>query len=165
MPIFLDTRGRSKLAIAICARCSIKMSIDDLMPDPNAPGLLVCKDDLDELDPYRLPPAATEDVTLEWARPDVDIDTPGPTPVYTNQIDGIAQIQFTYTWQPLAAYLKGASITPQNVNDPNVTLPQYEFIALQAGTSDIAPPIWPTSPGVTVLDGSVIWLNYGIFPN
>ena len=78
MSVFLDTRGRSKLAIAICARCSCKFPWDELVSDPNAPGLMVCRDDLDQLDPYRLAPRETEDITLEWARPDVSIADQGP---------------------------------------------------------------------------------------
>lgn len=75
MSIYLDTRGRTHLSIAICDRCQRKFAWDDLMSDPNSPGLRVCKDDLDQLDPYRLPARQTEMITLPWARPDVDIAT------------------------------------------------------------------------------------------
>lgn len=73
MPVFLDTRGRSSLGIAICGRCSRKFPIDELYADPNVPGLRVCRDDLDHLDPYRLPPRATEDITLRFPRPDTPL--------------------------------------------------------------------------------------------
>lgn len=76
MSIWLDTRGRSTLAVAICGRCSRKMSLDDLYPDPNAPGLLVCEKDLDVFDPWRLPPRQTEDITLRNPRPDVPLTVP-----------------------------------------------------------------------------------------
>lgn len=74
MPVFLDTRGRSTVAIAICGRCSRKFPYDELMPDPNYPGLRVCKDDLDEYDPYRLPARQTEDISLRFPRPDTPLE-------------------------------------------------------------------------------------------
>ena len=75
MGIFLDTRGRSTLGIGICARCSRKMSLDDLYSDPNAPGLRVCKADLDVLDPYRLPARQPDRIVLPFVRPDISIAT------------------------------------------------------------------------------------------
>lgn len=73
MPIFLDTRGRSTLGIGLCQRCSRKMSLDDLTSDPNFPGLMVCKDDIDQFDPYRLPARQPETITLRFVRPDEDL--------------------------------------------------------------------------------------------
>ncbi len=75
MPLYLDTRGRSTLGIGLCARCSRKMSLDDLQSDPNFPGLMVCEADLDEFDPYRLPARETEQITLRFVRPDESIAT------------------------------------------------------------------------------------------
>lgn len=74
MPVFLDTRGKSTIAIAICGRCSRKFPYDELMPDPNYPGLRVCKEDLDQYDPYRLPARQTENITLRFPRPDVPLE-------------------------------------------------------------------------------------------
>ena len=74
MSIFLDPTGRSTYGIGLCGRCSIKMSIEDLYSDPNSPGLMVCKNDLDELDPYRLPARQTEIITLKFTRPDVPLE-------------------------------------------------------------------------------------------
>lgn len=76
MPIFLDTRGKTTLGIGICARCSRKMSLDDLHQDPNYPGLLVCLADKDEFDPWRLPARAPDRIALRFVRPDVTL-TPG----------------------------------------------------------------------------------------
>lgn len=76
MPLFLNTRGRSTLGIGICGRCSRKMSLDDLGPDPNAPGLMVCAADRDQLDPYRLPARQTEDIGLPFRRPDTPLTVP-----------------------------------------------------------------------------------------
>lgn len=73
MPLFLDTRGRRTLGIGICARCSIKMSLEDLYPDPNSPGLRVCRDDLDNFDPWRLSPRNADQITLEYPRPDIPL--------------------------------------------------------------------------------------------
>lgn len=43
------------------------------MPDPNFPGMRVCKDDLDNFDPWRLPARQTENIALRFPRPDVSI--------------------------------------------------------------------------------------------
>jgi hypothetical protein len=43
------------------------------MPDPNFPGMRVCKDDLDNFDPWRLPARQTENISLRFPRPDVSI--------------------------------------------------------------------------------------------
>lgn len=75
MAVFLDTTGRSTLAVAICGRCSRKFPYDELMPDPNVPGLRVCREDLDEYDPYRLPARQTEDISLRFPRPDVPLES------------------------------------------------------------------------------------------
>lgn len=75
MARFLDTRGRSTLGIGLCARCSRKFSLDDLAPDPNYPGLMVCRADRDDFDPYRLPARQPDNITLRFVRPDTDIGT------------------------------------------------------------------------------------------
>lgn len=74
MSIFLDPRGRSTYGVGLCARCSKKMFLEELFPDPNSPGLMVCKEDLDVLDPHRLPARQTEQITLPFNRPDLNID-------------------------------------------------------------------------------------------
>ena len=75
MGLYLDTRGMAYQGIGICDRCSRKFPIVELMPDPNYPGLRVCREDVDELDPYRLPARQTERITLPFVRPDVNIAT------------------------------------------------------------------------------------------
>jgi len=77
MPIYLDTRGNSILSVGICDRCNRKMAYVDLMPDPNFPGMRVCKEDLDNYDPWRLPAIQPENISLRHPRPDVSIAT-GP---------------------------------------------------------------------------------------
>jgi len=48
-----------------------------LYPDPNFPGMRVCKEDLDNFDPWRLPAIQTENIALRFPRPDTQIAT-GP---------------------------------------------------------------------------------------
>jgi hypothetical protein len=74
MPIFLDTRGYSDIAIAVCDRCKMKRPHADLSKDPNFPGLMVCNLGCkDEFDPYRLPARKTERITIRFPRPDVSV--------------------------------------------------------------------------------------------
>lgn len=75
MPAYLNTRGKSTLGIGICGRCSRKFSLDDLYSDPNYPGLMVCRVDMDDYDPYRLPARQPEKIALRFARPDTPIAT------------------------------------------------------------------------------------------
>jgi hypothetical protein len=75
MPRYLNTRGHTTLAIGICGRCSIKMPLDKLLPDPNYPGLLVCEKDRDQYDPYRLPARQPDNILLPFLRPDVPLAT------------------------------------------------------------------------------------------
>ena len=73
MSVYLDTRGNSVLSVAICDRCNRNMAYVDLYPDPNFPGMRVCKEDLDQYDPWRLPALQTENIALRFPRPDVSI--------------------------------------------------------------------------------------------
>lgn len=76
MPVYLDTRGNSVLSVAVCDRCNRKFAYTELMPDPNFPGMRVCKDDLDKFDPWRLPARQTENISLRFPRPDVSVAMP-----------------------------------------------------------------------------------------
>ena len=82
MPVFLDTRGHETLGIGICDRCSRKFPLDELYSDPNTPGLKVCRDDIDDYDPYRLPARKTEDISLRFVRPDVPLTDLQPGAVH-----------------------------------------------------------------------------------
>jgi hypothetical protein len=76
MAIFLDTRGYSDIAIAICDRCKMKRPHAELSKDPNFPGLMVCEQGCkDQFDPYRLPARKTERINLRFPRPDVSVAT------------------------------------------------------------------------------------------
>jgi hypothetical protein len=70
MPLFIDTTGNATLGIALCSRCSMKFPLGELQPDPNSPGLMVCKADRDQYDPWRLAARTTENITLPFVRPD-----------------------------------------------------------------------------------------------
>lgn len=73
MSIFLNTTGKPSLGIGLCDRCKKKFPIDELKPDRDNPGLLVCFKDNDEVDRYKLPPRVPENVTLRQIRLDTDI--------------------------------------------------------------------------------------------
>ena len=146
MPMYIDTRGRNPISIGICARCGLKYPLADLMPDPNSPGLLVCEDDLDQFDPYRLPARETEKITVDNPRPDVSVAVSGPT-----------------IWAASTGYAQGATTVPVNPDADTTTLPIYQFVALNAGTSGATAPTWPSKTGVTVVDGSITWICLGIY--
>ena len=79
MPRFINTRGQPTLGISLCARCSRKLPLAELSPDPNSPGLMVCRRDKDHFDPYRLPPRQPDQIVLPFVRPDTDLaDLPSP---------------------------------------------------------------------------------------
>jgi hypothetical protein len=87
MPVFLDTRGYSDIAIGICDRCRMKRPHAELSRDNNFPGLMVCEQGCkDDFDPYRLPARKTEKITIRFPRLDADIAV-DPNYVPPNQID------------------------------------------------------------------------------
>lgn len=160
MPKFLDTKGRTKIAIAICGRCSRKFPYDELVDDPNFPGLRVCPEDRDNLDPWRLPARETEDITLEYPRPDSPISDFGHTALFGQgalnpDVAGAPLLAEPVTslgparpWQPNTWYNKGETITPQNVDDKDVNLPQPWLVCMVSGLSGSVPPEFPTKTGV-----------------
>jgi hypothetical protein len=70
MSLYLDTSGETTYTIGLCARCSKKFPLSQLLVDPNSPGLRVCRADVDQYDPYRLAARAAERVTPDFVRPD-----------------------------------------------------------------------------------------------
>lgn len=90
MPIFLNTRGLSSLAIGVCDRCRMKRAYVNLGPDPNFPGLRVCDQGCrDEYDPYRLPARKTERINLRFPRPDLSVAV-DPAAIITTGYGGYA---------------------------------------------------------------------------
>lgn len=231
MPKYLDTSGNSTLGIGICARCSLKFPLGELHPDPNAPGLLCCTDDLDVLDPYRLAPKKPDPITLMYARPDVKL-YPGPVqyPVdrmqaalsvnseerttaqaisdgaagldaeeaiegdplaalYAGQTDpqtidgatsilgvevgtddGIAvaaevtQANVSTPWKANRYYPINTQVTPVNpVGEEAAGLEIYVFACVVPGLSGATAPTWTTYPGTVVSDGTVTWINMGLY--
>lgn len=80
MSLYISTFGNASLAIGICDRCKRKFALSDLESDPNVPGLRVCRDDVDDYDPYRLPPRDVEEITLEYPRPETPLVTTSVAP-------------------------------------------------------------------------------------
>lgn len=75
MSRFIDPTGESTYGLALCGRCSRKFKLGELLSDPNSPGLMVCRDDVDNYDPYRLAPRDNDQITLPFVRPDTSIPT------------------------------------------------------------------------------------------
>jgi len=123
MPVYLDTRGNSVLSVAVCDRCNRKFPYVELMPDPNFPGMRVCKDDLDNFDPWRLPARQTENIALRFPRPDVSVAT-GPIGGdqittengFTNQNSIFIQGVPSYDTQGDLNTLSNIVPTPQTLN-------------------------------------------------
>lgn len=187
MPVFLNTRGRTKISIAICARCSQKFPYTELMADPNYPGLYVCKDDLDQFDPYRLPARPTEDITLDHPRPDVSL-APGPWSTWTDMPQAVINAQTNNdvstedlggliavappvtvqqqpaAWEPNREYPLGYTVTPENPVGLDAAGTQiWMFTAMVPGRSGGTAPDWTTSTGTEVNDFQVVWCNSGLF--
>ncbi|CAB4122684.1 hypothetical protein UFOVP126_9 [uncultured Caudovirales phage] len=75
MPRFIDPTGESTYGLGICARCSRKFRLAELNPDPNYPALMVCDEDTDDYDPYRLAAKPEDQVVLPFVRPDSPLTT------------------------------------------------------------------------------------------
>lgn len=82
MSRFIDPAGQSTFGIGLCGRCSRKLPLAELSPDPNYPNLMVCREDLDDYDPYRLAPRAEDQIVLPFNRPDLPVNT-NPSGVIT----------------------------------------------------------------------------------
>lgn len=79
MSLYLPVNtGAGTAAIGVCDRCHMKVPLDELRPDGNSPGLRVCskKGCRDVLDPWRLPARQTENISLQYPRPDLELTVP-----------------------------------------------------------------------------------------
>lgn len=72
---FIDPAGQPTYGIGLCARCSRKLPLAALSPDPNYPNLMVCREDSDDYDPYRLAAKPEDQVVLPYVRPDIPLNT------------------------------------------------------------------------------------------
>ena len=86
MSLYLDTHGLSSVAIAVCDRCHFKKPYSTLVADMQSPGLRVCPDCADRLDPWRLPPRRPETITLQYPRPDESIETGATSSEYSASV-------------------------------------------------------------------------------
>jgi hypothetical protein len=58
--------------------------------------------------------------------------------------------QHLATWAPTTAFTSGTRVYPTVANG-------FRFTANNNGTSGAVEPVWPTSPGRTVVDGTITW--------
>jgi hypothetical protein len=75
---FLNTLGKSNLAVAICDRCKLRLANADMVEDRDKPGLWVHPHCADDIDPWKLPPRRTEDTTVPHPRPDSFVGSASP---------------------------------------------------------------------------------------
>lgn len=74
MSKFLDTRGEAVLSPYRCDRCGIRGKFSEMTQDGDKQGLWVHIDGCsDKLDPWKLPPRQSEDVSIPHPRPDVTL--------------------------------------------------------------------------------------------
>ena len=128
MPVYIDTSGNSVLSVAVCDRCNRKFAYVDLMPDPNFPGMRVCRDDLDNFDPWRLPARQTENIALRFPRPDVSVAT---APIGGNQIlteNGFQNGNSLYITGVDTTYANAAGDLNKNSNVVPSTMNLYPYI-------------------------------------
>ena len=76
MSRYIRPTSHSKATIAVCGRCGFKMLHEELHPDRNVPGLMVCDKCNDLKDPYRLPVAKADNITVRFPRPDEPLICP-----------------------------------------------------------------------------------------
>jgi hypothetical protein len=76
MSLYIPVSAKGVVAVAICDRCKSKVRYDELRPDGNSPGLMVCEPCWDGKDPWKLPARKTEVITLRRPRPDEDLVNP-----------------------------------------------------------------------------------------
>lgn len=73
MSLYIKVATSGSVAVGICDRCRFKFSLNDLSSDTDYPGLRVCVKCTDMTDPYLLPSRATEDITIQYPRPETPL--------------------------------------------------------------------------------------------
>jgi hypothetical protein len=91
------------------------------MPDPNFPGMRVCKVDLDNFDPWRLPARQTENISLRFPRPDVSVALPNN--LINTQGDPNTEVQYNNLYIDGAPYGQGGAPGNLNLNSKFVASP------------------------------------------
>lgn len=71
--LYINPRGRSTYGLGICQRCQRVFSLDDLTQDDQS-GLILCRKDIDDYDPWRLPMRAPDPIALRFYSPDTPMD-------------------------------------------------------------------------------------------
>lgn len=167
MPKYLDTRGNSVLSVGICDRCSRKFPYVDLMPDPNFPGMRVCKDDLDQFDPWRLPAIQTENITLRFPRPDVSVavdtaqvQTENSDSIFIEGVPPYSGQQGDLATGPIAEY--GNTYNPPVPPPPPVTGNPPVVLGLTPNTSTIVGGTIVTITGLYFT--TVTGVSFGTLP-
>jgi hypothetical protein len=72
--MFLPVKTGASSSPGICGRCRTKKYLSELKSDPNVPGLRVCRDCSDSLDPYRKTPRQPENIAVQNPRLDESLD-------------------------------------------------------------------------------------------
>ena len=153
MPVYLDTRGNSVLSIAVCDRCNRKFGYTELMPDPNFPGMRVCKDDLDKFDPWRLPARQTENIALRFPRPDVSVAT-APNLIDTEGAPN-TYVQYDNLYIEGAPYGQGGAPGNLNLKSQYISAPP----PLMPSIYSASPNNGPQAGGTTVVIQGANFVN------
>jgi len=167
MAIFVNTTGHTTLDVGICARCKCAYPRDELTPDPNAPGLMVCPDGCKDIyDPYRLPAPPADRVSVTNPRPDESLalaySGAVPVPLFTDKPFTVDRLGPARPWHKNKLYRAGDTCTPLNVDLDTTVLPQNWWMCVHGGTSGSSPPDWPTEPGVLLGDYIALTSDTGI---
>lgn len=67
-----------RLSVSVCDRCGLKYPYQHLRQDGDIPGLWVCSQCWDRIDPYKLPARQPDAFTLSHPRPDVSVAEDSP---------------------------------------------------------------------------------------
>ena len=118
--------GSAKRAGAICDRCKMSYKHTDLMKDPNALGLRVCKGCRDVFNPYRLPPRQPDALALEWSRP-------------YPQVVGAPEDWFKFPYVAPYQEIPGVRATPAMASPPVPPPPPVEKLSEAQMTEEYVP--------------------------
>jgi hypothetical protein len=76
---------------------------------------------------------------------------------FTHAINTVAGYIQPFLWQPTSQYFSGNSVKIVVNGTP------YLYLAVPGGESGTVPPVWPTGFGSSVTDGTVTWVNEGVY--